>query len=336
MGQVFNTYPGAGSGGPVVATSLTVSAVGGPTTFSVNPSSVSSTGSFLVTINADPVGWAADNRPVTFQTTLTPSGNTGNIWENCNSFVTVAGSSTISGEINVNHAYFQLNAGATANQVETYESSAVNNGTLLHFVNFLGIFSNVAGTITNEILGAKFQLTNSNATVGAVNQYVAIDMEPLGGGGSVPTSYLFFRNAEPNAKSVSLGGLTLGTLSPQSNLLYIKGPDTSGGTFPFQVVDSNSANLFLISDDATVVVAQGTLKVGINNAWGKVVLGNTTSGFIQLSAPSSGALGSSVLTLPIATTTLAGIGARSGGILAQGGSVSMIDSTGATITVLTT
>ena len=211
----------------------------------------------------------------------------------------------LNGELNIVHSHFQNTAG-TAAQVENYEASMTNFGTIGVHDAFLSVMINKStGTVTNAIIGTNYELENDNTTPGSIALYAAIQMSAMAGGGSLPTTYEFLQNTDANASSVSLGTFTLGSLTPQtSNLLRITGPDSSSGTIPF-IVAGPVGNI-LYADDAGAVHMNSVLSVGINNNWGKLLFGNTTSGAIQHSAPSSGAL-SGTVTLPNATTTLAGL-----------------------------
>lgn len=97
------------------------------------------------------------------------------------------------------------------------------------------------------------------------------------------------------------------TISTASgNSLSINGSDTSGGTFPLVIKNSAGANMFFVTDSGAATVG-GTLIVGTSGtAAGTVSFTNATSGFINVIAP-TGALGSTQLTLPDTTTTLAGL-----------------------------
>src|ERR1700742_2452854 len=111
-----------------------VTAIGNLQTSTFNPNLVAITGtgggSIGSTITYDHSQGPFDTRWGYFNNTLSPSVNTTNIWENFNSFVTLNGPGVATGEINLFHSYFQVNAGATANQVEGYESSMQNNGSI--------------------------------------------------------------------------------------------------------------------------------------------------------------------------------------------------------------
>jgi hypothetical protein len=221
---------------------------------------------FQTAINADPSLLLPLNRQTMFQTTLTYSTTGTNIWEGLTSFVNVAAAAgTAQGEINVMHAYANIALGATITAIENHESSLENFGSITGTAaSYLAIMSNKStGTASGSMFGMKAQLNQDNVTVGAVAQYYAIDNEPMSGAGSVPTIYGFIRNADPSGHIVSLGRMSLGTLTPPGagELLHVIGSDNSGGTFPVQVISANANKTLLCANDNTVFFANLAAKI---------------------------------------------------------------------------
>lgn len=232
-------------------------------------------GGLTSSVTEDLATGATDNRPNNFASALSASAPTSNIWENFFSSVTLT-SGTANGEINLVHPYLQVNSGATAAQAEAFESSMLNSGTIGTYVGDLAIVNNTsAATITGSLFGAKYQLTNANAAGGAVNQYAAIDMEAMLGGGSLPTTYFLMRNAEPNASIATLGNVAIGTLEPQVNALYVQGPGATNATIPVVVKNSTPDNIFVLDDagNATVGLSGGS---SLLTAVGRI---NATTGY---------------------------------------------------------
>jgi hypothetical protein len=204
-------------------------------------------------------------RPAAFAVTFSPSVDTTNIWDGfpaCDEYLNGPGHAN--GEINCFHAYFQVNAGATTNSHEGYESSNLFNGTLTGVdAGYLDVMHIGSTGITSggTHFALKSQLQNDSTT--ALNQFALIDLEAESGtqSGVVPTYYYFARNAEPNASFASLGPVALGTLTPPGagTLLSITGADTSGSTFPVSIKNSAGTTLLLLGDAGTAYIA-GTLK----------------------------------------------------------------------------
>lgn len=261
---------------------------------------VNGSGSYDLTTIINPTRYALWDLSLGVGTTTT------NIWEGLGVFYTLGGPGSANGEINHFHANFTVLNGGTSAQSEGYESKTQNSGTITERNEFLAIPQNTATGTATRLFGLKCQLTQANAAGAAVGDYACIDNEVVTGGGSSPTANRFLRNADTNAVSSFLGYINIGTLNPQNVQLYIEGLNSSGGTFPVIVKNSGPTNIFYMENDGAVTVPIGPFKLGTANNWGKLLFGNVTSGAIQLNAPSSGALGSSVLTLPIATDTLVG------------------------------
>jgi hypothetical protein len=300
------TVLGNSSGSPAAPSANAFFALGGaaPGTGTPIMSAVTTTDDFLVT---PPNYWTIK------QTTLTPSSATTNIWQNDNSYVYLNGSGTHTGEINVTHSVFYTFAGSTAAQVENNETQMLNFGTIGAWNGQLNIpINESAGTVTSQLVGTKYQLTNANSTAGSIAQYIALDLEAMAGGGSLPTNYEFISERDANASSVFLGNITIGTISPQSNKLYVQGPDTSGSTFPL-AVKSSTSNLLLVGDDGQVLIQTGPLNANAGAGLsGATVAINNSSNFTTFigtgttTSPVNIGGGSNAVTINATTLTLGG------------------------------
>lgn len=166
-------------------------------------------------------------------TTLSPSVNTTNVWENFGSFITLNGPGQANGEINNFHGDLIVSAGALSAQFENFEAKVTNGGSITAHNGLLSLFVNqAAGVVTGNTYGAKFQLTQQNASAGAVASYAAIDMEPMNGGGSAPTFYYLIRNGDANAHLVTQGNIAISNnLTTHSEKLFVKGPDATSAVF---------------------------------------------------------------------------------------------------------
>ena len=116
-------------------------------------------------------------------------------------------------EINVTHAYFQNNDGAYATQVETLETSEENFGYFNAFNDALFLYHNESTGVSNQVIGAKMQLTNDNTTAGSVGTYIGLYMTAMGGSGTTPTNYYYGQNADAKASFSTNGGVVIGKIS---------------------------------------------------------------------------------------------------------------------------
>ena len=300
------------NGSAITPTSITMTSAAPPTTITINPSNQSTLGTFEINVNGYDYGvnGPADARWFMVTSILSPSTATSHVWEQLNSFAEYNGTGVATGEINLVHSYFQMDVGSSiSGNVETFESSALNNGTIAGFNNYIGIFNNAAGTVTNGIIGAKFQLTNSNATVGAIAQYAAIDLEPMSGGGSLPTSYFGLRINDANAYTATLGNVSIGSLVVPTNALFIQGPGATSGTVPFLIKNSTPVNIFFVDDSGTVTIPVGTIKVGQGGGAGSIILGTAAGGSATLQ-PATGASTGTISIPNGVTSTLATLAAQ--------------------------
>jgi hypothetical protein len=194
-------------------------------------------------------------RPRIFQTNLSvPTGITSTtIHENFWSSNYMTGGGTSGVEINQFHAYFQNDmTGSITGPVEGYEASALNNGVMNAYDNYLAIFNNTASATTSNIHGFKAQLTNSNAAAGSVGAFAGLDCEAMAGAGSHPTFEYCIRNGNPQGAISTLGYVNIGSLAVSPIPLQIIGSNLSGATPSIKIVDSAAARLFEVDNDGTL------------------------------------------------------------------------------------
>jgi hypothetical protein len=194
-------------------------------------------------------------RPRIFETFLNvPNGVTSNtIHENLWSSNYLTGAGTSGVEINQFHAYLQNDmTGTVTGPIEGYEASALNNGTMNAYDNYLAIYNNTGSATTSNIHGFKAQLTNSNAAAGAVGAFSGLDCEAMGGGGSHPTFEYCIRNGNPQGAISTLGYVNIGSLGVSPIPLQIVGSDQSVSTPSIKIVDSAAVRLFEVDNDGTL------------------------------------------------------------------------------------
>lgn len=282
-----------------VATGVTV---GGVVTLGPVPG-----GSGLVTaITTDYATSGGNTRYNMHQTTLNPSVDTNNIWENDNSFLTLNGPGHALHEINIKHTYFQNNIGATAVQVEGYEASMLNNGSIGTYDSFLGVMNNgTTGVVTGVLQNINLGLNNDNTTAGSIAKYIGINFAPWTGAGTVPAINLAIQNSDSTAGIVTLGNVGLGSVTPPAltTSMQIVVADNLNTSFSFVVKSPGAKQPFTIDNTGTVRVLSNIIigSTGASPA-GTISLLNATSGSIKL-APPTGALGAGTLFLPITATS---------------------------------
>jgi hypothetical protein len=267
------------------------------------------TGPVNTTLAFDHSVGSSNYRPNLRQTTLTPSVSTTNIFENSNSFLYLNGPGTATGEINLNHTYFENELGANAASVEGYEASNEIFGTVGTYANYLALNHNASTGTATTLIGYRTNLVQDNATAGSIATYVGLQCNAMTGAGSAPTSNLCIQNKDPTAGISTLGRVAIGSqaVPPASQALSIFGIGATSATFSTVVKNSALLTLFSIRDD-NVVAVQGSLNVGTSGSVvGTVSLANATSGTVKL-APPAGALGAAILTTPDVTDTLAVLG----------------------------
>ena len=255
--QVTGTSPASGS--LLGVTNTAVPQVGNTTGYQ-----------FLSSLTAAIPTTGVAERPNQFLSNLSVANGvtSTSIHENMWSSVTLTGAGTSGGEINQIHAYFQNDmSGTVTGNVEGLESNAINNGTLNSYQSLLALYANSVGSTTTAAQGAKFQLSNANATVASIGSYYAVDMEAMTGGGSQPTNYLFLRGADGNAASVISGNLAIGTLTPQATTtqFFINSAATTAGTTQFLIKNGNGNLVALTADGAMTLPQTVTFAYGSNN-----------------------------------------------------------------------
>src|SRR5437588_993980 len=252
--------------------------------------------------------------------TLSPSSDTANIFEPFNVFVDLTGPGHANGEINHFHGNLTVESGALAAQAESFEAKLQNSGTVTEWDGALLIPQNNSGGTATRLYGAKCQLTQANASGGAVNTYACINNEAMTGGGTQPTANLFLRNADANAYIGTNGHINIGTLTDQGFPLFVQGSGATSGTFSFVVKNSSSANEFFCQDDTSCTAAgslnvKGTLQVNgkaavspaaptISSGFGtspSITASNGTITF-EVNVGTGGTATSGVIGLPAATT----------------------------------
>jgi len=252
--------------GPITAPSATLTGSGTALTISGAPSVVTGDGTVINDSQTYPFPASGNNnRPNFFSSTLSlPSGTSSGTHENLFSQVIwQSGSGTLTGETNVLHSYFE-NDGLTQSSgqgVEGVESSALfAAGLVNNYDYYLGIATVNSGATVTQINSLMLGLTN-NGTVGT---FVRVYTGPVAG--TLPTNDYLWQNTDASATFQTTGPVNIGGTGTLSGgvMLRVTGPDTSSGTYPFQIVNSAATNLFYISDNGSVVMPGAG--VGITNS----------------------------------------------------------------------
>ncbi len=196
-------------------------------------------------------------------TILNPSIATNNPWQNEFSIVTVNGPGASNGEISAHHGQIIVNSGASYHSGEPFESRIDNTGTILAIQNYLATSNNNVGGSIASMTGLFGGLSNADTTAGAVQSYTFLNMGPMGGGGSLPTTYRFMENGDIAASSVLLGPLAIGSLVSTAAKFTVTSPGTTAGTFNTLCVNGASANLLILEDSGDLVIP---LRVSIGQA----------------------------------------------------------------------
>ncbi len=248
--------------GPITAPSATFTGSGTALTVTNNASvggTLNLAGNMQDALTIDysalsPPGGAS--RQIMWSTTLSPSVNTTNIWENDSSFVYLNGPGIANQEINVRHSYLQVNAGATFTTGELYEGSAENLGTMTTnpLTAFEGFFHNTASATAYGFNGLAGYLVNDNTTPGSVGTFALISMGAMQGSGSAPTYDYLIRGGDPKATLAMLGNENIGGLGqpPSTTMLQVDGVDNLSTSTPIYVQNLAGTKLFTVADDGTV------------------------------------------------------------------------------------
>lgn len=205
-------------------------------------------GPIVFSIAADHSSGGTPQRPNLVTTTLTPSVTTSNVWENWYANLSLNGPGTASGEINVMHPVFTVNSGATASSGEVLEASIVNSGIIGALVGVLSLPNNQAAGTATTLYAFKSQLTNANATAGAITTFAGLDCETLSGGGSTPTNNYCIRNGDSGSWISTNGNIGIGTLAQNANRLFIAGADNSAATFSIMFKNQATTITFAVNN----------------------------------------------------------------------------------------
>jgi hypothetical protein len=228
-----------------------------------------------------------------------------NFWD-----LQIGGTGTLTNEaFNQVHPYAYIGSGINiSGYAGQFEGSALNDGTVNKFQSAYMLYTNGSAATTAAYTGYTVGATNNNPTLGSFGNFMGYECTGVGGGGTAPTYNWCVVNRDSTASIVSLGGIVTGTLANAAGpgTLFIQGANNSVGTFPVNIKNLAGANQFYVTNNFSAFFG-GSLALGTaGSQWGKLLFANTTSGSLQLNAPSSGAL-SGTITLPNATTTLAGV-----------------------------
>ena len=217
---------------------------------------------------------SADDRSRYWSDTLAVGANSSGIHEANFFTVTLNGAYTVTGETNIVHSYFQNNNVNYTGPIENFEASSENLAYIGTWQDYINQPHNMSTGTAGAVIGYRTFLNNDNTTPGAIGSYVSFQCDPMAGAGSTPTFNYCIRNGDTTATIASLGGIVLGSLSPQSGqLLTVFGPDTSAGTYPVMIRNSANTILFDIADNGQVTVP-GTIVPGNVVTSGEVSLKN--------------------------------------------------------------
>lgn len=274
-------YP---SSGDFITTVSQAVAISNPATLLVGTGTVSVVPyAFQVAVDVDVAGLAQDSRYFMYNQTLTTASTTTRIFEGICSFQSLSGAGAFNGEVNGFHSNQTLAAGSTALTLEGYETKFENYGTMTGYhIGLLSLPVNYSTGTASYLMGAKVALYNDNTTPGSIGNFYAYFMDAKGGAGTDPTNYRFLVGKEPNAPSVILGNLTVGSLTPGggAGTMYVIGNDNSSGTFAFFVkTNSGARNSFYVDNSGTVHAAADTFQI---STVGSVTLLNVKVGSNQV------------------------------------------------------
>lgn len=207
------------------------------------------TSTFGSNVTVDLAAASSDVRYFYLNNTLAPSTTTSNVWEQMNSFAEFS-SGTTTGEINLVHSYFQVDAGAHTAGSETYEASNLNNGTMTGLDGLLVTFRNgTTGTVSNSYTGVYLQFDNDNTTANSVAAWVGIACYPMNGAGSHPTFQYCLENNDSQQIVASAGPAKFGNINNGSGALNSTGADNSHFSYnQMWFNNSNSVTDFLNND----------------------------------------------------------------------------------------
>jgi hypothetical protein len=252
---------------------------------------------FQSALNLDPSAGASNShyRENMANTTLTYTSGAqpANTVEAFNSFVTVNGPNNAQGEINAMHAYVQINSGVVVTQIECIEASASNSGSVTTWDGVLSIVTNGPSATAASLNGLVVGLTNQNTAAASIGNYTGFYMGAMIGS-SIPTDYYAIHNADSNASINTLGGVVIGSNTPQAGpaSYYQQTADNSSGTYGFQIKNLSGSNLLYMNNAGNL-----TVTATINTTSGQI-----TSGAAVVAATVLNSGTYTVATLPTASS----------------------------------
>lgn len=203
---------------------------------------------------------------------LTISGTMANHWgEGINALNILAGSGTITGELNILNNSLLIGAGNTVGRGGTTEGQIANNGTVngslrsFYTSNVNGATGTFAAS-TGIMYGFDDIWTNNNTTAGSLWQHVGHHCNAMAGAGSTPTFNYCLRNDDTLGLISTLGAVSIGSnAAPGAGVqLKILGPDALSTSFPLQVSGNTIANILLVRDSGEVDMNGALLALGVN------------------------------------------------------------------------
>jgi hypothetical protein len=259
----------------------------------------------------------ADYRSRYYTTVLTTSGSSNGVNEENYFKLELSGTGTITGEINMVHPFFLMDAGVTqTSNFENFEASGTNNGAMTEHASYLGFVNNagILGTDIGVQIGST--LVGTASTLGTFIGFLCNGVSYTGGATSAQFTGPDYclRINDPDAMIATLGQVEIGNVGAMSpnDVFLIKGATALSSINAIKVTNSNGV-ITLLADEAGGLSVAGLLKVG-NSAVGagSIDLLGSVSGVVHLVIP-SGAIGSTNLILP-ATGTNTNLGYQVGPI----------------------
>jgi hypothetical protein len=249
-------------------------------------------------------------------------------------------SGTFAYEIMPLYAGIIIDAPATMNDGHDIELRLDNSGTIGDFDGILMTFNNLAGGTAGFIEGINYGLNNANTTPGAITQAYVININPMTGGGSLPSSYLAWRNSDVNAGFVNLshatfGGTNSGVAPPTNSVLTVLGQ--TGVNFGFIVESAASSVIFDVLASGAGGFMAGVLTMGnsVTGAGSITFYNGANAGQVNLSVNAAAttavnvkfpilAAGDTLVTLGVANTftgnnIFTGTSQFNGHVFARGG-----------------
>lgn len=195
-----------------------------------------------LTYNYDPARHSnAQNKIIWNLVTNTTSNNVNEVFD---STINASGTGTASAEINQFHALLENSSGVTLSDVEGFEASFDNTGTLGEWDGYLALPKNgLTGTIGFGY-GFKASVSNVNTTASSFGTWAGFYCVAKAGGGTQPVADFCLLNADPAQNMVTAGKFKLG-----------QSTDLSAPTaqFQFNTADVSSANLAILGNNSAGV-----------------------------------------------------------------------------------